>query len=126
MSNPHEDRIYIHHLTVDTVIGVRPWEREVRQTLILDLELGIDAARAGANDALEETLDYAEVARLVTEFVEQSEFQLLERLAQAVAELLHERLAPPWVRIRIAKPGAIANAQEAGVVIERRAGDFPG
>ena len=123
MSDPHGDRIYIRQLAVDTVIGVRQWEREVRQTLILDLELGIDAVSAGATDALEETLDYAEVARLVTEFVEQSDFQLLERLAQAVAELLDQRFSPPWMRISIAKPGAVANAQQAGIVIERRAGD---
>ena len=122
MSDQKGDRIYIRQLAVDTVIGMRPWEREVRQTLILDLELGIDVT-AGASDTLTETLDYSEVARLVTEFVEQSEFQLLERLAQALAGFLGQRFSPPWMRISIAKPGAVANAKEAGIVIERHAGD---
>lgn len=118
-----EDRIYIRRLTVDTVIGVRAWERDVKQTLLLDLELGIDVSPAGASDALEETVDYGEVARLVTEFVEQSEFLLIERLAESVAELVLQAIAPTWVRVRVAKPAAIANAEEVGVVIERRLGD---
>ena len=115
-----EDRIYIRRLAVETVIGVRAWEREVRQPLLLDLELGIDARHAGRTDALEDTCDYGDAARLVTEFVEQSEFLLLERLAQAVADLLLQTLATTWVRVRVAKPGAVANAEEAGVFIERR------
>jgi dihydroneopterin aldolase len=118
-----EDRIYIRRLTVDTVIGVRAWEREVKQTLLLDLELGIDVSPAGASDALEETVDYGEVARLVTEFVEQSEFLLIERLAESVAELVLQAIAPTWVRVRVAKPAAVANAEEVGVVIERRPDD---
>ncbi|MEJ2131269.1 MAG: dihydroneopterin aldolase, partial [Gammaproteobacteria bacterium] len=78
---------------------------------------------AGASDALEETVDYGEVARLVTEFVEQSEFLLIERLAESVAELVLQAIAPTWVRVRVAKPAAVANAEEVGVVIERRPDD---
>ncbi len=119
-----EDRIYIRRLAVEAVIGVRAWEREVKQTLLLDLELGIDARRAGQTDALQDTADYGEAARLVTQFVEQSEFLLLEGLAHAVAELLLQRIAPPWVRVCVAKPGAVANAEEVGVVIERARDDL--
>lgn len=120
-----EDRVYIQRLRVETVIGVRAWEREVKQTLFLDLELGVDTDPAARSDALEDTCDYGEVARLVTEFVQQSEFLLLERLAHAVAELLLQSLAPPWVRVRVAKPGAVANAEEAGIIIERHLGEAP-
>lgn len=113
------DIVYLRGLRVDAVIGVHEWERGLRQTLVLDLEMASDVRRATAQDALDDALDYQAVAERVTSFVRASEYQLIESLAEALAGLLQQEFAIAWLRLRVAKPGAIANAAEVGVVIER-------
>lgn len=113
------DTIFIHGIKVQTVIGVYEWERRFRQTVVLDLELAADVARAAAADRIEDTLDYKNVCRRVVAFVEASEFQLVETLAERTAELLCQEFEVAWVRVRLTKPGALRRAQEVGVVIER-------
>jgi len=113
------DRIFIHGLRVETVIGVFDWERQVRQTVVIDLELGCDCARAAASDRLEDTLDYKGLSRRVAEFVGEAGCGLVETLAERVAALLREEFAVPWVRVRIDKEGALRGARGVGVIIER-------
>lgn len=113
------DIIFIHELHVETVIGVHPWERQIRQTLILDLELGADIRPAAATDQLDDTLDYQQVARRIGEFAAASDFQLVETLAERIAALLCREFAIPWLRLILRKPGALREAREAGIVIER-------
>tara|TARA_R110001592_G_scaffold363392_1_gene687139 strand:- start:65205 stop:65561 length:357 start_codon:yes stop_codon:yes gene_type:complete len=113
------DIVYISELRADTVIGVYDWERRVRQTVVLDLELASDNRRAAASDGIEDALDYAEISARLLSFIEASEFQLIETLAERVATLLLEEFAVPWLRLRLAKPGAVAAAREVGVLIER-------
>jgi dihydroneopterin aldolase len=113
------DTIFIHGIKVQTVIGVYEWERRFRQTVVLDLELAADVARAAAADRIEDTLNYKSVCRRVVAFVEASEFQLVETLAERTAELLRQEFEVAWVRVRLTKPGALRKAEEVGVVIER-------
>ena len=113
------DIVYLNQLEVDTVIGIYAWERQIRQTLFIDLEMGFDNRKPAATDAIEDTLDYKAVARRVTAFTQASEFQLVETLAERLAELLREEFALPWVRIRINKRGALRQARDVGVIIER-------
>tara|TARA_R110001599_G_scaffold353591_1_gene594128 strand:+ start:19698 stop:20054 length:357 start_codon:yes stop_codon:yes gene_type:complete len=113
------DIVYISELRADTVIGVYDWERRVRQTVVLDLELASDNRRAAASDGVEDALDYAAISARLLSFIEASEFQLIETLAERVATLLLEEFAVPWLRLRLAKPGAVAAAREVGVLIER-------
>lgn len=113
------DIIYLHDLRIDTVIGVFDWERRVRQTVILDLEMAADIRRAAASDDLADTLNYKAVAKRLLEFVGHSEFQLVETLAERVAELVLEEFAVPWVRLRLNKQGAVRGARDVGVIIER-------
>ena len=113
------DIIYLHDLRIDTVIGVFDWERRIRQTVILDLEMAADIRRAAASDDLADTLNYKAVAKRLIDFVGRSEFQLVETLAERVAELVLTEFAVPWLRLRVNKQGAVRGARDVGVIIER-------
>lgn len=113
------DTIFIRGLKVKAVIGVFDWEKQIRQNLVLDLDLQADVARAAASDALEDAVDYKAISKRVVEFVEDSQFQLVESLAEEIARIIREEFSVSWVRVRIAKPFAVRTAQEVGVVIER-------
>ncbi|OGI42949.1 MAG: dihydroneopterin aldolase, partial [Candidatus Muproteobacteria bacterium RBG_16_65_31] len=94
------DMVYLHGLKIECIIGVFEWERRIKQTVILDLDLAVDATRAARSDRIEDALDYKAVARRVTEYVTRSEFQLVETLAERVAGLVREEFKVPWVRVR--------------------------
>lgn len=113
------DIIFIHELPVETIIGVYPWERDSPQTLLLDLELGADIQPAARSDQLDDTLDYQVVARRINEFAAASTFQLVETLAERIAELLQQEFAVPWLRLTLRKVAAIPAAREVGIIIER-------
>ncbi len=113
------DTVFIEGLRAHTVIGVYDWERRVRQTVVLDLELANDNRLAAADENLEHTLDYAAIAGRLTAYIEQSECLLVETLAEQLAALLREEFNVPWLRLRLGKPGAVPNARVVGVEIER-------
>ncbi len=113
------DTVYISGLRIDAVIGIHPWERRLRQTLVLDLEMAWDIGRAVGSDGIQDALDYAAVSERVIRVVRASECQLLETLAERVAGVVREEFAVPWLRLSIAKPGAVPQARAVGVVIER-------
>jgi dihydroneopterin aldolase len=113
------DIIFLHDLKIECVIGIWDWERKIRQTVILDLDLGFDIRRAAASDAIDDTLNYKAVAKRMQDFVGASQFQLVETMAEQVAAILLTEFKLPWVRVRINKRGAIRGAGDVGVVIER-------
>ena len=113
------DTIFLNDLRIETTIGIFEWERRIRQTVTLDIELATDAARAATTDRIEDALDYKAITRRVTEFVSGSEFRLVETLADRVAAVVREEFAVPWVRIRLNKRYAIRGATDVGVVVER-------
>jgi len=115
------DKIILRQLEVPAVIGIWDWERQIKQTVRLDIELGTDVARAAKHDRIEDALNYRDVAKRLVEFIGESRFQLLETLAEASAELLLQEFDLPWVRLTVAKPAAISGSREVGVVIERKA-----
>jgi len=119
------DRIFLHGLTTECIIGFIDWERRVRQTVVLDLELPVDCRRAALSDEVADTLDYKKVAKSVLAYVGASEFKLVETLAHRVALLILEEFAVEWVRVTLNKPGAIRNSRDVGVVIERTRADLP-
>lgn len=114
------DIVYIRDLEIETVIGIYDWERRIRQTIRIDLEMGTDIRRAAATDRIEDTLNYKAVAKRLIQFVENSEFQLVETLAERIAEIVLDEFGVPWLRLRLAKPGAVRGARDVGVLIERR------
>ncbi|MFP5349790.1 MAG: dihydroneopterin aldolase, partial [Gammaproteobacteria bacterium] len=113
------DLIYIRDLKIDCVIGVYEWERRVKQTVILDLDLAADIRRAAETDHIDDTVNYKAVAKRLMAYVGDSQFQLVETLAERVAEILLQEFKLPWVRVRVNKKGALRGATDVGVIIER-------
>jgi dihydroneopterin aldolase len=118
------DRIFLHGLTAECVIGFIDWERRVKQTVVMDIELPVDCRRAALSDAVADTLDYKKVAKRVQAFVSASEYQLVETLAHRLALVILEEFGIEWVRVTLNKPGAIRNSRDVGVVIERSRADL--
>jgi len=115
------DTLFIRQLRVDTVIGVHDWEREIWQTLVLDIEIACDITLAAQTDKLEHAVDYYAVSMRLIELGQQSAFELVETFASTAADILRDEFNARWVRLRVAKPGAVAQAQDVGVQIERGA-----
>ena len=113
------DIIYLRELRVETVIGIYEWERRIRQPVIIDLEMAADIRGAAATDNIEDTLNYKAVAKRLVTFVENSEFQLVETLAERLAEIVMSEFQVPWLRLEVNKKGAVRGARDVGVVIER-------
>lgn len=113
------DIIYLRELKIETIIGVYPWERQIKQTIIIDLEMATDIRQAAKADRLEETLNYKAVAKRLIDFISHSEFFLVETLAERVAEIILTEFSVPWVRLQVNKPGAVRGARDVGIVIER-------
>jgi dihydroneopterin aldolase len=113
------DIVFIRDLRVDTVIGIFDWERKIRQTVVLDIEMAADVAAAAASDNIEDALDYKAVGKRITGFVEDSRFELVETLAERIAEIIRGEFGVPWVRLQLNKEGALRGSRGVGVVIER-------
>lgn len=120
LQKPPMDIVYIHDLRIETVIGVYDWERQVRQTIVIDIDMLADIAAAAKTDRIEDTLNYKAVAKRVIAFVSASNFYLVETLAEHVAALVMNEFKVPWLRLRINKEGAVRGAKDVGVLIERR------
>ncbi len=115
------DIIFLKGLTIETVIGIYDWEREIRQTLIIDLEMATDIRKAAETDDIAYTLDYKAVSKRIIGFVEESSFQLVETLAEKITQILIQEFGVQWVRLTLNKRGAISGASDVGILIERRA-----
>ncbi len=113
------DIVYIKELAVETVIGIYDWERRIRQTVVLDLEMGTDIRAAAATEDIENTLNYKSVSDRLIGFIESSEFLLVETMAEEIAALVLKEFPVPWLRLRLGKPGAVPTAADVGVIIER-------
>jgi dihydroneopterin aldolase len=114
-----QDIVYIRDLEVRTVIGIYDWERQIKQKVSMDLEMAADIARAAKTDAIADTLDYKSIAKAVIAFTEASSFQLVETLAERIAEIITKDFGVSWLRLRVSKPGAVRGSRDVGVVIER-------
>ncbi len=114
-----KDKVFIEDLRVETVIGIYDWEREIRQTISLDLEMAFDIRQAGISDSIEDTLNYKDVAKRLINFIQDSEFQLVETLAERCAAIILDEFAVNWLRLKLSKPGAVRGSAAVGVIIER-------
>ena len=114
-----QDIIFISELRIETVIGIFDWERQIKQTVILDIELATDIRKAAQSDHIDDTIDYKTLTKKVIAFVEASEFQLVETLAERVCELIQKEFSVPWVKLKLNKPGALRGARDVGILIER-------
>jgi dihydroneopterin aldolase len=124
MERTNVDRLFVRELRVEAIIGFWEWERRVKQIVSIDLEIATDAKVAARADAVEAALNYERLSERVLEFVGASEFKLVETLAEAIAKIVVAEFGAPWVKVLVAKPGAIPRAGGVGIVIERSTADF--
>lgn len=117
------DLLFLRELKIETVIGIYDWERQVRQAVLIDLDMAADTGKAAQSDRVEDTINYKKIAKRLIAFVEASSFQLVETLAERVAGIVLEEFGVRWVRVTIHKPGAVRGSRDVGVVIERGSRD---
>ena len=113
------DIVYISDLRIETVIGIYDWEREIRQIVSIDLEMAADNRKAASSDSIDDALNYKAVAKRLIQFVGDSQFQLVETLAERIAEIVLDEFDVDWLRLKLGKPGAVTGSREVGVIIER-------
>lgn len=113
------DKIFIRALKTEAIIGIFDWERQVKQTVLIDLELAVDVRKAALSDAIADTVNYKRVAKRVLAFVEESQFHLVESLAEHVAMLILGEFGVDWVSVVLSKPGAIRSSRDVGIALER-------
>lgn len=113
------DKVFIKGLTIQTTIGFFQWEKEIKQTLVIDVDMAWDTSKAAEKDELEKTLDYAEISTAIEVFANNNPVDLIETLAERMANYLISTFHIPWLRLTIGKPGAVHNAVTVGVEIER-------
>jgi dihydroneopterin aldolase len=118
------DRIFLRGLSVDCIIGFIDWERRIKQTVVIDLELPVDCRRAAVTDEVADTLDYKKVSKRIIAFVEGSQFKLVETLAHKIAMLVLEEFRVDWVRLSVNKPGAIRGSRDVGITLQRSREDM--
>ena len=122
MSNQSGDIVFLRGLAIETTIGFFEWERHVKQTVVIDLEIPVDCAKAATTDTVDNTVDYKSIAKRCIDFVSHAEFHLVETLAHKLATTLLAEFPIAWIRLSINKPGAIRGSRDVGVSIERRRG----
>jgi dihydroneopterin aldolase len=113
------DIVFIKDLRIETIIGIYDWERRVKQTISLDLEMAADIRAAAATDSIEDTLNYKAVAKRLIAFVGESQYQLVETLAEKIADIVLTEFGVAWLKLKVHKPGAVRGSRDVGVIIER-------
>lgn len=113
------DIIFLRDLRIETIIGIYDWERETRQTVVLDIEMSTDVARAAASDDIKDALNYKDIAKRLIKFVGESQYQLVETLAEECAHIIRNEFDVQWVKLQINKQGAVSGSKDVGVLIER-------
>lgn len=113
------DRVFIEALAIECVIGIYDWERTIRQTVVLDIEMAFDNRKPAQTDAITDTLDYKAVSKRLIAFVQQSQYGLVETLAEECARIIRDEFGVAWLRLKLSKPGAVTGSKAVGVIIER-------
>jgi dihydroneopterin aldolase len=117
------DKIFIHALKTEAIIGIFDWERQVKQTVVIDIEISADIDKAALSDSIHDTLNYKRIAKRVLEFVEESKFHLVETLAERTP-CFSWRTSASTGSISLSKPGAIRSSRDVGVMLERDRNDL--
>lgn len=118
------DKIFLSQLSIECIVGIWDWERRVKQTVVIDVEMAADIRRAAATDSIDDTIDYKRVSKRLLSFVGESQYQLVETLTEQIARVIVTEFGVTWVKVRLNKRGAIRGARDVGIEIERRAEDY--
>ena len=123
--NQPTDRIFLRGLAIQTTIGFIDWERHVKQTVVIDLEIPVDCELAARNDDVVDTVNYKSMAKRTIAFVEAAEFKLVETLAHRLAMLLLAEFDVAWVKLTVNKPGALRGSRDVGITLDRHRSNGP-
>lgn len=113
------DKIFISGLGVETIIGIYDWERTTKQKVVVDIEMATDISAAARTEDIESTLNYKEISKRIEQFLVDSEYQLIETLAEDLAAVVRSEFGVEWLKLVVHKPGALSNSTDVGVIIER-------
>lgn len=113
------DIVFINRLELQTIIGIHDWEREKKQTIILDIDIGCSIKQAGKSDQIEDCIDYFTVCESMKELASEHNYQLVESFAEEVSRIILQEFRARWVRVKLSKPEAVSEAGGVGVIIER-------
>jgi dihydroneopterin aldolase len=113
------DKIIIKDLKLETIIGLFPWEREVRQALFVDLEMQVNIEKAAATDDFEYVVNYADVCDQVASLADDGKFKLIETFVERIADLILTNFDVSWVKVYVRKTDAVTQVASVGVEIER-------
>ena len=114
-----QDIVFIEDLRIDTIIGIYDWEREVKQTVALDIEMAADNTRPASTENIDDALNYKAVAKRLIAYTEESQFQLVETLAERLVDIIMREFDVPWCKLKLSKLGAVTGSRSVGVIIER-------
>src|SRR3990172_11047595 len=122
------DIIFIHELRIDPLIGIYEWEQQTPQTIQLDLEVGLPGEHAAHSGKIGDTIDYSKIVGRIEQLFREQRHFLLEKAGESIADVIMGEFKAPWVKVSIAKLGALRNVKRLGVTIERgrRAGFVSG
>jgi dihydroneopterin aldolase len=113
------DIVFIQGLKIDAVIGIYDWEREIRQDIVLDIEMSTNVSAAANTDHIDQALNYKDVCDRLSDYVKGTEFQLIETLAEEVCQIIINEFGVEWVKLKLNKGEAVTDASGVGVIIER-------
>ena len=113
------DTIFISELKIETLIGIYEWEKKVAQTIQLDLEVGLPGQHAAKSGRIGDTIDYSKIVERIEQLFREQHFLLLEKAGESIADIVTREFGAPWVKVSIAKLGALRNVKKLGVTIER-------
>src|SRR5579862_474013 len=97
------DKIFINDLRIETRIGVYEWEQHLAQPLLINLEFALPSAAPFESDRLADVVDYSEVVRRLQSLAANHPHKLVERFAEAIAEILRAEFGAPWAKVSVAK-----------------------
>jgi FolB domain-containing protein len=113
------DKIFIRDLETRCIIGVNEDERYEKQDVVINVVIWADLSKAGKSDRFEDTIDYRAIKRRILSMVEESQFFLVEALAERIADICLENDKAQQVQVAVEKPSALRFARSVGVEITR-------
>ncbi len=113
------DTIFVKSLKASTIIGIYEWEKNTQQTVLIDLEMMTDIRQAAISDDIKDTLNYKSISKRLVDYIESSQFELVETLAENISALLLQEFHIEHVKLTLHKPGALSDAEDVGITIER-------
>ena len=113
------DKIFIKNIEVETIIGIFEWEREVKQSVFIDIEIDLNLQKSGATDKISNSLDYKKISKRIINFTIGSKFKLIESLADKIAKIVLNEFNVKRVSVSVKKQGALRGSELVGVNIVR-------